>query len=784
MAVTRMFGAAIKRREDPRLITGKGAYTDDVILPGMTHMYILRSPHGHALIKRLDTSRARQMPGVLAVLTAQDLEGKLAGMPCAWLIPNADLKLPPYPALAKNKVRYVGDGVAAVVAETAAQARDAAAAIEVEYEPLPAVVNQEKAIEPGAPQLHDEAPNNIAFTFKLNGGDYEAAAREADVVVKQRFVNQRLIPSAMEPRGAVAQWNPGTEELTLWVTSQNPHVERLLISLTLGIPETKIRVISRDVGGGFGSKIPYYMGEALAILASRELGRPVKWMESRSENFQATTHGRDHIQDVEMAAKRDGTITGIKVKAYANMGAYLSTAAPGVPTWLFTLMVTGPYDIKNMSAEVIGVFTNTTPTDAYRGAGRPEATYLLERMVDLVARELNMDPAEIRRKNFIPADKFPYTTAEGLLYDSGNYEGTLNKALQLVGYDQLRQQQKAQTGTKRLGIGLSTYVEVCGLAPSQAAGAMGFQGGLWESATVRVHPTGKVTVLTGSSPHGQGEETTFAQIVNSELGIPVEDIEVVHGDTAAIPFGMGTYGSRSTAVGGTALVFACRKVRDKAARIAAHLLEVSPDDIEFQDGKFTVKGAPDRGKTIQEVALSSYLAWSMPEGVTPGLEESHFHDPTNNTFPFGCHICLVEVDTETGEVKLQRYVAVDDVGTLINPMIVEGQIHGGLAQGIGQALFEHGVYDDNGQLLSGTLADYAVPRADMFPRFELGNQVTPSPSNPMGVKGVGETGTIASTPAVINAVVDALSSFGIKHIDMPATPERVWQAIQAASTGR
>ena len=785
MAVTKLFGASVKRREDPRLITGKGVYTDDIRLPGMSYMAVLRSPYAHAKITRLDTSRAAEMPGVILVLTASDLEGKLGGMPTAWLVPNSNLKTPVYPALAKDKVRYVGDGVAVVVAESIYQAQDAIAAIDVEYEPLPVIVNQEQAVQDGAPQLHDDVPNNIAFTFNLNSGDVAAAAVERDVVtVKQRFINQRLIPAAMETRGAVASWSPGTDELTLWNTSQNPHIARLLISLTLGIPENKVRVISRDVGGGFGSKIPYCMGEALAIIASRSLNRPVKWIEDRRENFVATTHGRDHIQDVEVTARRDGTITAIKVKAWANMGAYLSTAAPGVPTWLFALMITGPYDIKNLESQVVGVFTNTTPTDAYRGAGRPEATYLIERMIDLVANALNMDPIEIRRKNLVAADRFPWTSPVGLLYDSGNYQGTLDKALALVGYDNLLEQQAASANGKRIGIGFSTYVEVCGLAPSAAAGAMGFQGGLWESAVVRMHPTGKVTVLTGSSPHGQGEETTFAQIVNGELGVPVEDVEVVHGDTNAIPFGMGTYGSRSTAVGGSALIYAARKVRDKAAKIAAHLLEVSPDDLDFEDGKFTVRGAPDKVKSIQEIALASYLAWSMPEGVTPGLDESHFHDPTNNTFPFGCHICVTEVDTETGEVKILRYVAVDDVGNLINPMIVEGQIHGGLAQGIGQALYEWGAYDENGQLLTGTFADYAMPRADLLPHFELGGQVTPSPSNPMGMKGVGETGTIASTPAVINSIVNALSSLGITHIDMPATPERIWNAIQAAGHGR
>ncbi|HEY7093761.1 MAG TPA: xanthine dehydrogenase family protein molybdopterin-binding subunit [Ktedonobacterales bacterium] len=784
MAVSRLFGSSIKRREDPRLITGKGAFTDDVKLPGMTYMAILRSPYGHAKITRIDTSKAKALSGVVAVFTGKDLEGKLQPIPCAWLIPDSDLKTPPYNALATDTARFTGDGVAAVVAESPYIAQDALDLIEVDYDPLPVVTTQEAAIAEGAPQLHADAPGNQAFHWKFANGDAAAALAAGEVVLKERFNQQRLIPNAMETRGAVAQWVPGMDELTIWNTSQNPHIARFLLCVTTGIPENKIRVISRDVGGGFGSKIPYYPGDGLTAFAARETGRPVKWIETRRENYVATIHGRDEMIDVEMAAKRDGTITGLKVVNHANMGAYLSTAAPGVPTWLFALIVPGCYQIKDYACDVYGVFTNTTPTDAYRGAGRPEAAFLMERMVDLLARELNMDPAEIRRKNFIPKDAFPYTTAGTLVYDSGDYDATLDKALEMVDYQTFRQQQaQARQEGRYLGLGLSTYVEVCGLAPSKAAGAMGFQGGLWEPATVRVLATGKVYVYTGTNPHGQGEETTFAQLVGEELGIPVEDIEVVHGDTSQISMGWGTYGSRTTAVGGTAIVLAARKVRDKASKLAAHLLEAAPEDIVFDHGNFSVAGSPARSKTIQDVALMANLAWNMPEGMEPGLEESHFYDPGNFTFPFGAHICTVEVDADTGEVKILRYIAVDDIGYVINPMIVEGQVHGGVAQGIGQALYEHAIYDDGGQLLSGSMMDYTVPTARQIPYIEIARTETPSPTNPMGVKGVGETGTIAATQAVVNAVVDALSPLGVRHVEMPMTPERVWRTIQAARQG-
>jgi carbon-monoxide dehydrogenase large subunit len=788
MAVTKMFGAAVKRREDPRLITGHGYYTEDMNLPGQTYMAVLRSPYGHARIRSINTEKARKLPGVVAVYTGKDLaDGGIGPLPCAWLLEvgmvngqkmtNAEWRV-----LAIDKVRYTGDGVAAVIAESNAIARDALDLIEVDYEPLPAVTNQVKAMEPGAPQLHDNMPNNIAFHWRLANGDIDGAFASADRVVKAHFVNQRLIPNPMETRGCLASWNAGAEEMTFWNTSQNPHVTRLLGTLIVGIPEHKLRVIARDVGGGFGCKISMYPGDVIAMWASKQLGRPVKWIEDRRENYLATAHGRDQIQDVEWAVKNDGTVLGIRVKAVANMGAYIQTsAAAGVPTWLFAPMLAGCYKFAALQSDTYGVYTNTVPTDPYRGAGRPEATYIVERGMDLIARELGMDPVEIRRKNFIQPDEFPYTSIGTFVYDSGNYDGALSKALEMADYQGFRKRQaEARKQGKFLGIGLSTYVEVCGLGPSAGANAIGFTGGLWESAVVRIHPTGSVTVFTGTSPHGQGEETTFAQIVSSELGVPVEAVDIIHGDTSAVPFGLGTYGSRGLAVGGAALVMAARKVREKARKIAAHQLEAALDDVQYADGAFFVQGSPDKKKTIQEIAFAAYMAGNLPPGVEPMLEESHFYDPPNFVYPFGSHVCEVEVDAETGEVKITRYIAVDDCGPAVNPMIVEGQVHGGLAQGIGQALYEHGVYDDNGQLLSGSMMDYVVPKANELISFELARTVTPSPHQPLGVKGIGETGTIGSSPAVVNAVVDALSPLGITHIDMPLTPERVWNAIQQA----
>jgi carbon-monoxide dehydrogenase large subunit len=784
MAVTRLFGASVKRRDDPQLITGRATYTDDVRLPGMAYAAIVRSPHAHARVVRVDVTRARAHPGVVAVYTGRDLDGQLGPVPCAWLVPNANLKVPRRPVLAVDRVRYVGEGVAVVVADSRYAARDAADLVDVTYEPLPAVVDQEKATQPGAPQLHDDVPGNVAFTWRVSGGDVDAAFRQAEVVVRQRFVNHRLIPNAMETRAVAAQPNPATGEVTVWVTSQNPHIHRLVISGILGVPEHKVRVIAPEVGGGFGSKIHVYPEDALIPHLARTLGRPVKWTEDRRENYVATIHGRDHITDLEVAARRDGTILAIRGTTWANMGAYLSTGAPGIPTILHGLMLSGCYTIGALDYTVHGVFTTTTPVDAYRGAGRPEATYLVERVVDLVAHAAGLDPVEVRRRNFIPKEQFPYTVVTGVTYDSGDYAGALDKALQAIDYAGFRRQQaEARRQGRYLGIGVSTYVEICGLGPSPVAGAVGFQGGLYGSAVVRLAPTGKVWVFIGESPHGQGEETTFAQVTADRLGVPLDDVEVVHGDTALTPMGWGTYGSRTTAVGTGAIVRACDRIIEKGRKIAAHLLEAAEADVVFEGGRFFVRGAPDRVKTIQEVTLAATLAWNLPAGVEPGMEASAFYDPPNFTYPFGAHVCTVEVDAETGEVRLLRYVAVDDCGHVINPLIVDGQVHGGVTQGIAQALYEAAVYDATGQLLTASLADYAVPKAFQVPRYETDRTVTPSPHQPLGVKGVGETGTIAATAAVANAVVDALAPLGIAHLDMPFTPRRLWKVIQEKRGG-
>lgn len=784
MAVSKLFGARIKRRDDPQLITGKATYTDDVKLPGLAYAAFVRSTHAHARIKSIDVSKARKHAGVLAVYTGKDVADALTPVPCAWLVPGCDLKIPPRPVLAVDRVRYVGEAVAVVVAENRYLARDAAELVQVSYEPLPVLVNQEQAAQPGAMQIHADVPN-VCFTWKTQGGDAEAAFKSADVVIKQRFRNTRLIPNAMEARAVTAQYNAGTGDMTIWVTSQNPHIHRFVLSIILKMSETKIRVIAPEVGGGFGSKIPVYPEDALIPHLARELGRPVKWAEDRRENYVATIHGRDHITDLEVAAKKDGTILALRGKTYANLGAYASLAAPGVPTILHGLILPGAYTIGAVDYTVLGVLTNTTPVDAYRGAGRPEAIYLVERMVDMVAFKTGLDPAEVRRRNFIPNDKFPYTVATGLVYDSGNYEGTLKKALEMIGYDAFRKEQAAARKQGRyLGIGLCTYVEICGLGPSPVAGAVGFQGGLYGSAMVRISPTGKVQVFIGESPHGQGEKTTFAQVVGDQLGVPFDDVEIIAGDTANTPMGWGTYGSRTTAVGGGAIVTACGRLIEKGKKIAAHLLEAAEADIVFNDGRFSIRGSPDKMKTIQDVTLQATLAWNLPAGVEPGMEATAFYDPPNFTFPFGAHVCTVEVDRDTGQVKLLRYVAVDDCGKVINPLIVDGQVHGGITQGIAQALLEEAVYDENGQMLTASMMDYAVPKAFQMPRYETAHTVTPSPHNPLGVKGVGETGTIASTATVANAVIDALAPLGITHFDMPFTPRRLWHEMQARKGGR
>ncbi|HEY7938066.1 MAG TPA: xanthine dehydrogenase family protein molybdopterin-binding subunit [Candidatus Limnocylindrales bacterium] len=790
---TDVMGASIKRVEDPRFITGKGRYLDDIKLAGMTYMSILRSPYAHANIRSIDTTAAAAMPGVVLVLTGADIPYN--PLPMAWPAGGSsgvvnNINTPR--VLATDSVKWTGEGVAAVIAETAAQAVDALDAIVVDWEPLPVVVDAEKATQPGAPQLHENAPNNVVFNWTVGDkAGTDAAVDSAEVVVRQRIVNQRLIPNPMEVRGDIGVFNPGTDEYTIWMSSQTPHIQRLLLAaFVMGIPENKIRCISPDIGGAFGSKIFCYADMALCLFASKALdGRPVKWVETRRENYQSTIHGRDHITYLEIAGTREGEITGLRVKTFANLGGRLSTIGPGIPTTLYGRVLSGCYKIPNVYCEVTGVYTNTTFVDAYRGAGRPEATYVIERAMDLFADEIGMDPAEIRRRNFIAPDKFPYDNPSGLgtavngekIYiDSGNYEPALDMALKTVGYDSLaKAKSDARARGKHLGLGLSTYIEVCGVAPSKWIGAVGEGWGaaMWESANLKIHLTGKVVLTMGTQPQGQGHETTYAQIIASELGLAMDDVIVQHSDTQGTPFGYGSYGSRTSSVGGTAAVKAAGKIREKARQYAAHMLEASVDDIEVVGAEYRVKGSPEKKKTLQEIAFALDLGFSLPAGMEPYLDETVYHDTPNCTWPFGTHIAIVEIDEETGKVDLVRYVAVDDVGKKINPMIVDGQLHGGIAQGVGQALWEGAVYGDDGQLLSGSMLDYAVPRASWFPNFELGETVTPSPVNPLGVKGVGEAGAIASTAAVANAVMDALSPFGIRHLDMPFTAPKVWRAM-------
>lgn len=782
---TSLMGASVRRKEDQRFITGAGRYTDDLKLPGQTYAAFVRSPHASATINAIDARAALAMPGVLAVLTGEDM--KQAGVnpiPPGWLHPG--IKIAEYRALAVGRVGHVGNAVAVVIADSPMLARDAADAVVVDYSDHPAVADAVAALKPGAPQVHPDAPGNIAFTWQLgDAAATEAAMAGAKTVVKQHLVNQRLIANAMEPRASLASYDPAADELTLYVTSQNPHVHRLIMgAFVLGIPEHKFRVIAPDVGGGFGSKIFIYPEECVVAWASKVIGRPVKWTATRSEAYLTDAQGRDHDTDVEMAFDANAKIVALRVKTVANLGAYLSLFAPAVPTYLYGTLLSGQYNIPAIHVDVTAVYTHTTPVDAYRGAGRPEATYVLERTLDVAAHQLGIDPAELRRRNLVDPGAFPFQTAVALQYDSGNYEPALDKALAMVDYKGFRAQQAAARAKgKFLGIGLSSYIEACGLAPSHIVGSLGAQAGLYESGVVRIHPTGKVTVLTGSHSHGQGHETTFAQIAASELGCSIDDVEIVHGDTGRVPFGMGTYGSRSGAVGGAALYNSLQKVKDKGRRIAAHLLEAAAEDVDFAGGNYFVKGSPSRSKGFGEVALAAYLAHNLPADMEPGLEATTFFNPGNFVFPFGTHIAMVEVDSETGHVTLQRYVAVDDFGNVINPMIVDGQLHGGIAQGTAQALWEGAQYDSNGQLLTGSLMNYAIPKAEFLPNFETDRTVTPSPVNPLGVKGAGEAGTIASTAAVANAVIDALSPFGITHLDMPLTPPRIWTAIQGAKGG-
>jgi carbon-monoxide dehydrogenase large subunit len=792
-ATERLFGKSVKRREDPRFITGRGKYVDDLKLPGMTYAAFVRSPHAHARIKSIDVAAAKAHPGVIAVFTGKDMTG-VNSLPCGWDLRKAknipgvvqDLVMPPHMPLTSDVARHVGDPVAVVIADTQAAAADAAEKVSVAWEPLPAVTATEKATAPGTVQVHADAPGNVAFKWALgDGAATDAAFKTAAVTVKKRIVNQRLVANAMEPRACVARFDEATDELTLWVTSQNPHVHRLLMcAFVLGIPEHKVRVIAPDVGGGFGSKIFLYNEEVVCSWAARQVKRPIRWTSSRREAYMTDAHGRDHVTDAELALSRDGKILGLRVKTTANLGAYLSTFAPAVPTFLYGTLLNGVYGIGAIHVEVTGVFTNTTAVDAYRGAGRPEACYVVERMVDAGAAALKMDPAELRKKNFIPKFSGAFQTHVAVVYDSGNYAGALDKLLSVFDYKKFRTEQEAARKAGRLlGVGFSTYIEACSIAPSKVVGALGAGAGLYESGKVRVHPTGMVTVYTGSHAHGQGHETTFAQLVADELQIPIEQVEIVHGDTGSVPFGMGTYGSRSASVGGTAIHMSLDKIKEKGKKIAAHLLEASPKDVEYVNGQFQVMGVPSKAIPFGTVALTAYVPHNYPEGLEPGLEETSFYDPSNFCFPFGAHACVVEIERETGQVKILRYVAVDDVGNVINPMIVDGMVHGGIAQGVGQALWEGAVYDDrSGQLVTGTMMDYAMPKADMLPFYETDRTVTPTPVNPLGIKGAGETGTIAATPAVVNAVVDALSPLGVDHIEtMPLTAARVWDLMNTKS---
>jgi carbon-monoxide dehydrogenase large subunit len=766
-----LIGKRIRRREDPRLITGTATYVDDIQMPGMHYAAILRSPHAAAKIKSLNIQPAVAHKGVLAVFTGKDTENA-GSVPCAASLPG--LRVPHHHLLAMDRVYFVGHPVAVVVATDRYIARDAAELIEIEYEPTPAVADPEKALAPGAPAVHPQWPDNIAFTYHQEGGDVAKAFAEADVIVKQRITSQRLIPNSMETRGVVAEWRAAERSLNLFTSTQCPHLVRSLVAQILGLDENRFRVVAPEVGGGFGAKIDTYAEELLMAFIAMRINKPVKWIESRRENFTCTIHGRGHVDFYEIAAKRDGTITGIKLKIIQDLGAYLQLLTPVIPT-LSVLMMPGLYRTRNVSADIVGAFTNCTSTDAYRGAGRPEATHGIERMVDMVARELNMDPTEVRLKNFVHNDEFPFPTATGLMYDSGDYAAPLRKALELADYTKLRKEQEASRKEgKLMGIGISTYGEICAIGPSPATPAGG-----WESATVRVEPSGKVTVMTGISPHGQGEETTFAQIAADELGVDLDDIAVLHGDTSQVQYGIGTFGSRATAVGGTAMYFALQDIKAKMKKFGAAML--NSDDVTFAGGQCT-DNKSGKSVSFKEIAATAYRGLVIPAQTEPGLVATHFWEPPNFTFPFGAHLVVTDVDRETGSISIRRYVAVDDCGRILNPLIVEGQVHGGVAQGLGQALWEEAVYDDNGQLLTGEFMDYTMPKAHMMPWIETSHTVTPTPVNPLGVKGVGEAGTIGASPAVVNSVVDALAPLGVRHLDMPLTPEKIWKVINSGRT--
>ncbi len=779
-------GASVKRKEDPRFLSGRGHYTDDINRPGQLYAFMKRSDRPHARIGGIDTAAAKASPGVVAVFTGADMQAdNVGGIPCGWQIHSKDgspMAEPMHPVLATDKVRHVGDPVAVVIAESRQAAKDAAEVLVIDYQDLPPVATVLDAVKPGAATVHDEVPGNQCYDWHIGDkATVDAAFAGAAKTVKLDLVNNRLIPNAMEPRAAIGDFDPSSGDYTLYTTSQNPHVIRLLMgAFVLHIPEHQLRVVAPDVGGGFGSKIFHYAEEAIVTWAAGKVKRPVKWTAERNESFMSDAHGRDHVSTAEMALDGEGNFLALRVSTICNMGAYLSTFAPSVPTYLYATLLAGVYKTPAIYAEVKAVFTNTVPVDAYRGAGRPEATFLLERLVDVIAHDTGIDRVELRRRNFIPTDAFPYQTPVALQYDSGNYFATLDAAQQaadVAGFEARRSAAKAQG--KLRGLGYSTYVEACGIAPSAVVGSLGARAGLYEVANIRVHPTGSVTVFTGTHSHGQGHETTLAQLVVEQLGIPISQVEVVHGDTAKIPFGMGTYGSRSLAVGGSAMVKAMDKIVTKGKKIAAHLMEASVEDIEFKDGKFTVAGT-DRSKALAEISLAAYVPHNYPiEELEPGLDETAFYDPKNFTFPGGCHVCEVEIDQDTGVAQVVNFTAVDDIGRVINPMIVEGQVQGGVAQGIGQALYETAVYDEGAQLLSGSMMDYVVPHADQVPNIHVGSEVTLCTHNPLGAKGVGEVGAIGSPPAVINAVVDALCDYGVRHIDMPASPQKIWSIIQA-----
>ncbi|MBR0711777.1 xanthine dehydrogenase family protein molybdopterin-binding subunit [Bradyrhizobium liaoningense] len=774
-------GARVVRKEDKRFITGKGRYVDDIKLLGMTHAHFIRSPHAHARVKGIDSSAALKMPGVVAVLTGQQLvDDKVGNLICGWAITSKDgspMKMGAWPAMAPETVRFVGQAVAVVIADSKNLARDAAEAVVVDYEELPAVADMHAAIKAGAPQLHPEAPGNQVYDWVIGDeGAVSAAFSKAANVVKLDVTNNRLAPNAMEPRAAIADYDAAEEHFTLYTTSQNPHVARLVLSAFYNIaPEHKLRVIAPDVGGGFGSKIFIYPEEMVALWASKKVGRPVKWTGDRTEAFLTDAHGRDHVTHAEMAFDASNKIIGLKVKTYANFGAYMSLFSSSVPTYLYATLLSGQYNIPAIHAEVIGVYTNTTPVDAYRGAGRPEASYLIERLMETAARQLKVDPAQLRRTNFIT--QFPHQTPVIMAYDTGDFNASLDaamKAIDYAGFAARKAQAKSQG--KLRGIGVSCYIEACGIAPSKAVGSLGAGVGLWESAEVRVNPVGTIEILTGSHSHGQGHETTFCQLVADRLGVPISQVSIVHGDTDKVQFGMGTYGSRSAAVGLTAILKAMEKVESKARKIAAHALEASEADIVIENGEFKVTGT-DKAIAFPMVALAAYTAHNLPDGMEPGLKESAFYDPTNFTFPAGTYICELEVDAGTGKTSFVNFVAADDFGRLINPMIVEGQVHGGLVQGIGQALLEHAIYDANGQPVTASFMDYAMPRADDVPSFNLSHTTTLCPGNPLGIKGCGEAGAIGASAAVINAITDAI---GKNNLEMPATPDRVWRTINAA----